>query len=85
MTPTEPILTWNLFVTAVAVPSLGFYLRHLHQRSEELNDLKFANLERIISEYCKKNLDDHKAINDQIRHHGHACCSDKDSRVVVDR
>lgn len=79
----EPIVTWNLFLTAVAIPALGFYLKRVYDRADQVNELRFKQITDSLDMYCKKNERGHDEIWERLHHHGHACCSDKDTRIVV--
>lgn len=60
-------LTWNLFLTAIAIPVLGWYLRRLILRNDKANDDRHTAIVKLFDE----NRDDHVKVFDCITDHEH--------------
>lgn len=80
---TEPVFTWNIILTAIAIPALGYYLKRVYDKADQLNEMRFQNMMTKLEKYCRENERAHGEIRDRLYHHGHACCSDRDTRIVV--
>ena len=66
----HPILTWNLFLTAIIVPGVGWliavYMKRAIKNSDELKLVQHQLLLKSIEKTDALNLESHKTMNESL-------------------
>lgn len=75
-------LTWNLFWVSVLIPGLGWYLKNLYKKGDQLQEERHSNLVNAIEDskvafmkkldsHCATQEKLHKQIDERFWKHGH--------------
>lgn len=87
-------LTWNLFLTAIAIPLLGWFLKRMIDKSDKLQEERHSGIVDAIHEnrelvmnkldaHCEIQEKLHKNIDERFWRHSHQGLPPETGNVVI--